>query len=211
MKLKLMNTNAAILGLALLMAHSGPVLAGKVVLSGVTGNTCSSYAGYSADASGNLTVTCSADTEPAPAPTGAPVCNLTASPTTITAGTSSTLIATCSPAATSYAWTGSGAGIFTAGGTVSPSNTTTYTVIGTNDNGAGNTASVVVTVSSATSSGTVAPTSTSSIEEIKRWNYAFETINYMPHNYKWEPVYYMSYLKQMQIGKPTQYKLPTSW
>lgn len=211
MKSKLMNTNGAILGLALLMAYSVPVLAGTVTLSGVTGNSCSSYTGYSADANGNLTVTCAADTAPAPTPTGAPVCSLTASPTTISAGATSTLIATCSPVATSYAWTGSGAGTFTAGGTVSPSNTTTYTVIGTNDIGPGNTASVVVTVSSTTSSGTVAPTSTSSIEEIKRWNYAFETINYMPHNYKWEPVYYMSYLKQMQLGKPTQYHLPTSW
>lgn len=209
MKLKLINTSTAVLGLALLMAHAGSVLAGTVTLSGVSGNVCSSYTGYSADANGNLTVTCSAD--PGPTPTGTPVCSLTASPTTISAGASSTLIANCSPAATSYVWTGSGAEIFTAGGTVTPSNTTTYTVTGTNVSGNGNTASVVVTVSSGTSSGTVAPTSKSTIEEIKRWNYAFETTNYIPHNFKWEPVYYMSYNKQMQLGKPTQYHLPTSW
>ncbi|CAN5362120.1 hypothetical protein BH11PSE11_BH11PSE11_20540 [soil metagenome] len=78
-----------------------------------------------------------------------PSCTLTASPTSIAAGGSSTLTASCTPSATSYAWTNSGFGAGTSGGTVSPGATTTYTVIGSNAGGAGNTASATVTVTAA--------------------------------------------------------------
>jgi len=75
-----------------------------------------------------------------------PACTLTASPSTITAGGSATLTATCSPAATSYAWTNTGFAATASAGTVSPTVTTTYSVIGSNAAGSGNTASASVTV-----------------------------------------------------------------
>lgn len=79
---------------------------------------------------------------------GAPICSLTASPASISAGGSSTLVAACSPAATSYTWTNTGFGSTTSAGVVSPSLTTTYSVTGRNATGAGNTASATVSVNS---------------------------------------------------------------
>jgi hypothetical protein len=65
-----------------------------------------------------------------------PICSLSANPTTIAQGVSSTLTAYCSPAATSYVWSSSaGFSSNSAGGLVSPTQTTTYTVQGVNANG----------------------------------------------------------------------------
>lgn len=75
-----------------------------------------------------------------------PTCTLAASPSTIHVGQSSTLIASCSPAATSYAWTNTGFPTTIAIGTVSPTVTTTYSVVGSNATGSGNRASATVTV-----------------------------------------------------------------
>ncbi len=75
-----------------------------------------------------------------------PVCSLSATPSSINAGGSSTLVASCSPAATSYSWTNTGFSSSTSGGVVSPSVTTTFRVIGSNSAGAGNSASATVTV-----------------------------------------------------------------
>jgi hypothetical protein len=78
----------------------------------------------------------------------APQCTLTASPGMIAAGGSATLTATCDPAAVSYAWTNSGFTATTSAGSVSPTVTTTYFLIGGNAAGSGNTASATVTVTS---------------------------------------------------------------
>ena len=75
-----------------------------------------------------------------------PSCSLAASPATISRGDSSTLTATCIPAATSYAWTNSGFAATASSGSVSPTATTTYSVRGTNGAGSGNTANATVTV-----------------------------------------------------------------
>jgi hypothetical protein len=75
-----------------------------------------------------------------------PNCTLTATPSTITAGGSSTLTTACNPAATSYAWINPAFATNVTGGTVSPTTTTTYSVIGSNAAGAGNSTSAVVTV-----------------------------------------------------------------
>ena len=91
----------------------------------------------------NLSLTCNSTTAPV---TQTPSCSLTASPASISAGGSSILSASCTPAATSYVWTNSGFGSTVAGGNVSPAATTTYTVRGSNSAGGGNTASAVVTV-----------------------------------------------------------------
>ena len=216
MNLKLRNTNGAAFVLAVMMVGSGSASAGTATLSGAAGNSCASYTGFSADANGNLTITCTG--EPAPPPSVAPSCTLTASPSTINSGSSSALIANCSPAATSYAWTNSGFGSTAASGNVSPTSTTTYSVIGTNGVGAGNVASITVTVNTSTSGGgttpgtrTVPPTAADPLSVIREWNYAFETVNYLPHNAKVEPVGTMEYYKIIQAGKPTQIHLPNPW
>ncbi|MCE9549682.1 MAG: hypothetical protein K8R50_01525 [Betaproteobacteria bacterium] len=209
MNTKLINTRSAVIGLVLLMLNVGSVSAGSITLSGVTGNSCS-YSTFTVDSNGNLTAAC--NTSPPPAPTLTPTCSLVASPSTISAGSISTLTASCSPAATSYAWTGAGTANFTSGGTVTPTATTTYTVIGTNGDGPGNTASATVTISVPAPTGSgPAPTSTSPLTEIVRWNRAFAALNKFPFDGKAEQVSYMAYNKQMQAAKPIQYHLPTTW
>ena len=76
-----------------------------------------------------------------------PVCSLSASPASIFAGGSTTLAASCTPAATSYVWTGGTcAGNITNSCTVTPAGTASYTVQGSNAAGNGNIASAGVTV-----------------------------------------------------------------
>ena len=75
-----------------------------------------------------------------------PVCTLTASPATVLPGQSSTLLASCSPAATSFSWSGGTcAGLTTSSCTVAPSVATSYSVTGTNSFGS-NTASAEVSI-----------------------------------------------------------------
>ncbi|MDP4027494.1 MAG: DUF4214 domain-containing protein [Gallionella sp.] len=100
---------------------------------------CSATVGFKLDGSGSVSGNCGTAAMPA--------CTLTATPATIAAGGSSTLTASCSPAATSYVWTGgSCAGTSAASCTVTPAATTTYTVKGSNSSGSGNTASATVTI-----------------------------------------------------------------
>jgi hypothetical protein len=77
----------------------------------------------------------------------APVCSLSASPSSIFPGSSSVLAASCSPRATSYAWTGGTcAGLSTASCTVTPTAATSYTVRGSSAVGNGDTASATVSI-----------------------------------------------------------------
>jgi len=71
-------------------------------------------------------------------------CTLSANPASIAPGGSSTLTASCSPAATTYTWSGTCAGTSGATCLVSPSGTTTYSVTGSNATGSG-TAQATVT------------------------------------------------------------------
>lgn len=74
-----------------------------------------------------------------------PSCTLSAAPTTVAEGGSSTLFAYCSPTATSYVWSSnSGFSSSMSQGAVRPTRTTTYTVQGVNANGTSNVASVTV-------------------------------------------------------------------
>ena len=213
MKLKFLNTKGAVFVLAAMMVNTGPVLAGALTLTGGTVNSCSSYTGYNADANGNLTVTCG-NTDSS-SPTAPPTCTLTASSYTISADASSILTANCSPAATSFAWTGPGTSGFTGGGQVSPASTATYTVTGSNGIGAGNTSpSVTVTVSTTAPpppGPRPIPTSTSPILEIRSWNFVFESLNDLPHNVKAEPVSFMNYYKTLYANKSNIFKLPITW
>lgn len=74
-----------------------------------------------------------------------PLCTLTATPASIKRGESSTLMATCYPAANSYVWSGGTcAGNTSNSCIVSPLAPTTYTVIGRNAGGDGKAMSVTV-------------------------------------------------------------------
>ena len=95
-----------------------------------------------------------------------PVCTLAATPPTISPGGIALLSASCSPAATSYIWTGgycTGANAASntcmnspdSNRTVSPTVTTTYAITGRNASGMGSAASATVTVATPTSTGTV--------------------------------------------------------
>ena len=106
---------------------------GKVRLNGGTGAECS-YSSITVAPNGDLTVTCAGGNTTDP-----PSCSVSGS-STATANTSFTLSASCSPAATSWAWTMNGAAV-TGGATLTTSVATagnaTFTVRGTNANGAG--------------------------------------------------------------------------
>jgi len=76
---------------------------------------------------------------------GTPVCTLSTSPASLAAG-DLTLTASCTPAATSYKWTGGTcAGNTTSQCTLTPSATTNYTVAGINSFGTGMAVSATVT------------------------------------------------------------------
>ena len=79
-----------------------------------------------------------------------PACTLTAAPASIITGSSSTMTASCTPAATSYVWTGACLGTTGAICTVSPTASTTYSVTGSNAAGAGYSASTTVAVATTT-------------------------------------------------------------
>ena len=75
-----------------------------------------------------------------------PVCRLSASPIVVSAGSPVSLTSTCNPGASSYAWTNSGFSSTASGGTVSPTQPTIYTVIGTNSAGSSAAATAAVYV-----------------------------------------------------------------
>lgn len=84
---------------------------------------------------------------------GAPQCTLSASPNPVALGSAVLLTASCNPVAVAYSWSGTGFSSSTASGSITPSATTTYSVVGLNAAGqAGRSASVTVTVQAATSS-----------------------------------------------------------
>lgn len=112
-------------------APSGSVSPTSTTTYSVVGNNA---AGSSASASTTVTVN-----QP-------PTCSLTPSPSTINRGGSSTLTASCTPAATSYVWTNTGFSSSAPSGSVSPTTTATYSVVGQNAAGAGDSASATVTV-----------------------------------------------------------------
>lgn len=167
---------------------------------------------YSSDVDGNATAICNGTSIIPTIPVGqVPQCTLTSSVSSVVKGGTANLMVSCSPVATSYNWTNAGV-TTTISSTlsVSPLATTTYSVIGRNAAGVGNTAIFTLPVS-ATIVNRAQPTAQSPLEEIKRWNTAFETINGLPHNAKWEPRGQMEYNKLTQRNKPLHYKLPTTW
>lgn len=116
--------------------------------TGLAGLTTYSYTVKACDAVGN----CSAASAAVSATTAisAPVCTLVATPVAIETGASSTVSVSCTPAASSYAWTNTGFASTVTSGTVTPLVTTTYKVVGSNAAGAGSEASVTVAVNDTT-------------------------------------------------------------
>lgn len=55
---------------------------------------------------------------------------------------------------------------------------------------------------------TVSTTAPSPITTTEQWNYAFETLNNIPHNYKLSPGPYKEYLQLLYNNKPHMFKLP---
>ena len=99
--------------------------------------TARNSAGTSANSSTSNSVT----------PIGPPVCTLNAAPSSVTSGVQSQLTANCTPAVTSYTWTGGTcAGTTASTCTVTPSATTTYSVAGVNAGGTSAPATATVTV-----------------------------------------------------------------
>jgi len=130
-------------GLAVTFSSTTPSVC---TVTGIAAGTCiiaadqAGDAGYSAATQVVQSITVIAALTP-------PACTLTAAPSSIAPGGSSTLTASCSPAATGYTWTGGTcAGKTTSTCTVTPRSTTTYTVTGTNSAGTGNAASASVVV-----------------------------------------------------------------
>lgn len=104
--------------------------------AGLTASKTYSYTLRACDAAKN----CSAQSKAVSVVTTAPVpvCTLKATPSgEVEAGATITLSASCTPAATSYAWTNTGFSVAAASGTVSPKVDTTYTVVGSNASGSG--------------------------------------------------------------------------
>jgi hypothetical protein len=83
-------------------------------------------------------------------PAGAPVCTLTANPSTVAPNGASTLTSSCTNVPTSYSWTGgSCAGTSASTCNVTPASTTNYSVTGTNGAGSGSALATVAVTSPA--------------------------------------------------------------
>jgi len=120
--------------------------------------------GYQVNGTGPVLVVSRSYTFGAATPPGLLACTLAATPSSISAGSTSTLTASCSPGVItevfSYAWSGGTcAGTSAATCVVTPSASTTYTVAGINSAGTGASARATVTVAprAPNPSQTVAP------------------------------------------------------
>ena len=145
-------TGTAVNALTLVASNddAGGTMQSSVSISAIAGQTYQIAVDGYYGASGSISLNVSQAATPS-----IPNCTLTASSASISAGSSSTLTASCTPAATSYVWTGGTcAGKTTSTCTVTPASTTTYTVAGTNSAGTGTAASATVTVTAVTATPT---------------------------------------------------------
>lgn len=110
----------------------------------VTPSTTTTYTVSGTNATGSGNVASATINVVLPPP---PTCSLSASSNSIKNGASATLTAKCIPAATSYQWTNSNFATSAATGSVKPTTTTTYSVVGVNAAGKGEIARTTITVS----------------------------------------------------------------
>ncbi len=148
MKLNLIKTAITVFCGILLMIDMKYALAANLTMNvnGAAKSSCA-YTSYSSDSSGNITVNCSS-TEGINIPQErVPQCSLASLLSPIIKGSTTDLVASCSPEATSYTWTNTGVATTNSPNvSVSPPITTTYTVVGTNATGSGNAATFTLPV-----------------------------------------------------------------
>ncbi len=139
-------------------ACDAPFALGAIVTLTTTASTGFSFSNWAGDCSGAgaCVLTMTSPRTVVATFNNVPACTLSANPSTVTAGSSSTLTATCSPAAASYVWTGANCSSASASCTVTPAATTAYTVAGTNAGGTGAPASTTVNVTQVPPTCTVA-------------------------------------------------------
>ena len=157
----IINVNDRLIGTCsfasgLLAGQSGTCAASSTIPANVTAGTYylgaivdDGFTVVESEEANNASVANSGALVIAPMALQTPVCTLTASPAAISAGASTTLFASCSPAATSYTWANIGFATVAGAGVVSPAVTTSYAVTGNNAAGSGNRANVTVSVAAA--------------------------------------------------------------
>jgi hypothetical protein len=208
MKFKFTNARVAAITLALMIIDAGSSQAATVVLNGASNNSCT-YTSFSANSSGEISITCATNTNNTTPPTVVPICNPTASvnPITITSG-STTLQANCSdaPTGTTYAWSTNPSSGFTSSGTsvaVNPSVATTYSVIATNNMGPSVAKEVTVMISVVTPP----PPPPSGLLTKADWVPVFATLNDIPAS-RSTVTYLYEYFKTLYLNKPFGFRLP---
>ena len=125
------------------------------------------------------------------APAGTPACTLTASSTTPTVGGTITLTANCTNLPTSFAWTNCASTTSTCQASATAAAAVTYSVVGSNSTGAGNTATVDVswattggsTPTCTLSANTTTPTAGGSVTLTANCNQAPTRYDWMTCNY----------------------------
>ncbi len=130
----------------------------------------------------------------ASATTGGPVCTLSTSATQVTAGTAVRLSARCRPSATVYQWSGVNLPENAAGGTVTPSTTTTYSVRAVNAAGTSNLASATVRVTTAATENGYSPLTNYANDFCQSGNY--------PAQWEWNPALTMKQPAPATSGTP---------
>ncbi|MDQ3267234.1 MAG: hypothetical protein M3P47_00605 [Pseudomonadota bacterium] len=211
MKFKFMNARVAAITLGLMIIDAGTSQAATVVLNGASNNSCN-YTSFSANSSGEISITCATNPNNSTPPTVVPICNPTASVNPISAGAATTLQANCSdaPTGTTYAWDTNPSSGFTSSGSsvaVNPSVATTYSVIATNIVGPSIAKEVTVTISTV-NPPPVQPPPIGLLTKAQ-WVGAFSTLNDIPPS-RSTVAYLFEYFKVLYNQKPFGFKLPNN-
>jgi hypothetical protein len=208
MKFKFMNARVAAITLSLMIVDAGSSQAATVILNGASNNSCT-YTSFSANSSGEISITCATNPNNPTPPTVVPICNPTASVNPISAGAATTLQANCSdaPTGTTYAWSTNPSSGFTSSGSsvaVNPSVATTYSVIATNTVGPSTAKEVTVTISIVTHTPPPSGLLTKAL-----WVAAFSELNDIPPS-RSTIAYLYEYFKTLYSNKPFGFKLPNN-
>jgi hypothetical protein len=212
MKFKFMNARVAAITLALMIIDAGSSQAATVVLNGASNNSCT-YTSFTANSSGEISITCATNTNNSTPPTVVPICNPTASVNPISANQATTLQANCSdaPTGTTYAWSTNPSSGFASSGSsvaVNPSVATTYSVIANNGFGSSIAKEVTVTISLVTTPPpSPPPPPPSGLLTKADWVPAFATLNDIPPS-RSTVTYLYEYFKTLYLNKPFGFRLP---
>jgi hypothetical protein len=197
MKFKFMNARVAAITLSLMIVDAGSSQAATVILNGASNNSCT-YTSFSANSSGEISITCATNPNNPTPPTVVPICNPTASVNPISAGAATS---------TTYAWSTNPSSGFTSSGSsvaVNPSVATTYSVIATNTVGPSTAKEVTVTISIVTHTPPPSGLLTKAL-----WVAAFSELNDIPPS-RSTIAYLYEYFKTLYSNKPFGFKLPNN-